>query len=184
MSNGLSMLIFSFIVFSLFLFVLQTTLFAELPAWLGRPDLIFLLVVFLAYRFEAIKGAVLVFLIGLLMDIFSGIFLGIYPTVYLLVFFILKILSKHMANEATFQAPLALLSYLFTASCIFVISSLLAPEAHLEWSWRIMLLQVIMLAVVAIPFFSLCDLYMTFCSNKVVKWRPFKLRDSGNRFKS
>ena len=74
MSKRLSMLIFAFIVFSLFLFVLQNTLFAELPAWLGRPDLIFLLVVFLAYRFEAIKGAVLVFLIGLFMDIFSGIF--------------------------------------------------------------------------------------------------------------
>ena len=178
------MLIFSFIVFSIFLFVLQTTLFAELPAWLGRPDLVFLLVVFLAFRFDVIKGAVLVFLIGLLMDIFSGIFLGIYPTVYLLVFFILKVLSKHLANEATFQAPLAILSYLFTASCIFVISSLLAPEAHLEWSWRIMLLQIIMLAVVAIPFFSLCDRFMTFCSDKVVKWRPFKSRDSGNRFRS
>ena len=177
------MLIFSFILFSLFLFVLQTTLFAELPAWLGRPDLLFLVVVFLAFRFDIIKGAMLVFLIGLLMDIFSGIFLGIYPTVYLLVFFILKILSKHMANETTFQAPLAVLSYLFTASSIFVTSSLLAPEAHLEWSWRIMLLQSIMLAVVAIPFFSLCDLYLTFCSNKVVKWRPFKLRGSGNKFR-
>ena len=177
------MLIFSFIVFSLILFVLQTTLFAELPAWLGRPDLLFLVVVFLGFRFDIIKGAMLVFFIGLLMDIFSGIFLGIYPTVYLLVFFILKILSKHLANETTFQAPLAVLSYLFTASCIFVTSSLLAPEAHMEWSWRIMLLQSIMLAVVAIPFFSLCDLYMTFCSNKVVKWRPFKLRGSGNKFR-
>ncbi len=178
------MLIFSFIVFSLFLFVLQTTLFQALPAWLGRPDLLFLLVVFLAFRFDAIKGAALVFFIGLLIDVFSGIFLGIYPTIYLLVFFTLKILSKHMANESTFQAPLAVLSYLITASSIFVISSLMAPGAHIEWSWRIMLLQSIMLAVVTIPFFSLCDLYMTFCSNKMVRWRPFKLRGSGNRFRS
>ncbi len=177
------MIIFSFIALSLLLFVLQTTLFAELPAWLGRPDLLFLLVVFLAFRFDAIKGAALVFFIGLLMDIFSGIFLGIYPSIYLLVFFTLKILSKHMANESTFQAPLAVLSYLITASSIFVISSLMAPGAHIEWSWRIMLLQSIMLTVVAIPFFSLCELYRNYCSNKVVKWRPFKIRGSSNEFR-
>lgn len=178
------MLFISFLVFALLLFVMQTTLFALLPAWLGRPDLIFLLIVFLAYRFDAIKGAVLVFFIGLLLDIFSGVFLGIYPTVYLLIFFIMKLLAKHIANESTFQTPLAIISYLFTASCIFIISTMLAPEALIEWSWRIMILQIIMLAVVAIPFFSLCDLYMTFCRNKLVNWRPFRLGTGGNRFKS
>jgi rod shape-determining protein MreD len=178
------MLFISFLVFGLLLFVLQTTLFSLLPAWLGRPDLIFLFIVFLAYRFDAIKGAVLVFFIGLLMDIFSGVFLGIYPTVYLLVFFVLMILSKHVANESTFQAPLAIISYLLSAGCIFIISTMLASEALIEWSWRIMLLQVIMLTVVAIPFFSLCDLYLTFCTKKLAKWRPFRLPNGGNRFKS
>jgi rod shape-determining protein MreD len=178
------MLFISFLVFGLLLFVMQTTLFSMLPAWLGRPDLIFLLIVFLAYRFDAIKGAVLVFLIGQLLDIFSGVFLGIYPTVYLLVFFILKILSRHIANESTFQAPLAIISYLFTASSIFILSTMLAPDALIKWSWRIMLLQLIMLTVVAIPFFALCDLYMTFCTKKLVNWRPFRLPTGGNRFKS
>ena len=178
------MLFTSFLVFGLLLFVLQTTLFSLLPAWFGRPDLTFLFVVFLAYRFDAIKGAVLVFFIGLLMDIFSGVFVGIYPTVYLLVFFILKILSKHIANESTFQAPLAIISYLLSASGIFIITTMLAPDALIEWSWRTMLLQIIMLTVVAIPFFSLCELYLTFCSKKLVSWRPFRLPTGGNRFKS
>jgi len=178
------MLFISFLVFGLLLFVMQTTLFALLPTWFGRPDLIFLFIVFLAYRLDAIKGAVLAFFIGLLMDIFSGVFIGIYPTVYLLVFFILKILSKHIANESTFQAPLAIISYLLSASGVFIISAMLAPDALIEWSWRIMLLQIIMLTVVAIPFFSLCDLYLTFCTKKLVNWRPFRLPPGGNRFKS
>jgi rod shape-determining protein MreD len=178
------MLFISFFVFGLLLFVMQTTLFSLLPAWLGQPDLIFLFIVFLAFRFDVIKGAVLVFFIGLLMDLFSGVFLGIYPTIYLLVFFILMIVSKHIANESTFQAPLAIISYLLSASCIFVISTMLAPEAIIEWSWRTMLLQVIMLLVVAIPFFSLCDRFLTFCTKKMVNWRPFRLPASGNRFKS
>jgi len=178
------MLFTSFLVFGLLLFVLQTTLFSLLPAWFGHPDLNFLFIVFLAYRFNAIKGAVLVFFIGLLMDIFSGVFVGIYSTVYLLVFFILNILSKHIANESTYQAPLAIMSYLLAASGVFIISAMLAPDAPIEWSWRIMLLQIIMLTVVAIPFFSFCDLYLTFCTKKLVSWRPFRLPTGGNRFKS
>ena len=178
------MLFIPFLVFGLLLFVMETTLFSLLPVWFGRPDLIFLFIVFLAYRFDAIKGAVLVFFIGLLMDIFSGVFVGIYPTVYLLVFFTVNILSKHIANESTFQAPLAIISYLVSASTIFIISAMLAPEALIEWSWRTMLLQVIMLTVIAIPFFSICDLYLTFCTKKLTTWRPFRLPTGGNRFKS
>ena len=178
------MLFISFLVFGLLLFVMETTLFSLLPVWFGRPDLIFLFIVFLAYRFDAIKGAALVFFIGLLMDIFSGVFVGIYPTVYLLVFFIVNILSKHIANESTFQAPIAIISYLLSASTIFIISAMLAPEALIEWSWRTMLLQVIMLTVIAIPFFSICDLYLTFCTKKLTTWRPFRLPTGGNRFKS
>lgn len=178
------MLIISFIVFGFFIFTLQTTLFPLLPTWIGRPDLVFLLVVFLAYRFDTIKGAALVFFIGLLLDVFSGIFLGIYPTIYLLIFFVLKMLSRHIANEATYQAPLAVISYLFSACCVFIISSLLAPEIQLDWSWRTMLLQILMLAIIAMPFFLLCELYMNFCTTKLGRWRPLKLKGSGNRFKS
>jgi rod shape-determining protein MreD len=178
------MLVFSFVIFSLIIFALQTTLFPLLPTWLGRPDLIFLLVVFLAYRFDSVKGAAVVFFIGLLLDVFSGIFLGIYPTIYLLIFFVLKMLSKHIANETTYQAPLAVVSYLFYACCVFVSTSLLAPEIELDWSWRTMLLQILMLAIIAMPFFLLCELYMNFCTTTLRGWRPFRLKDSSNRFKS
>ena len=174
------MLIPLFIVFGVFLLVLQTTLFSFLPSWFGRPDLVYLLVVFLAYRFDAVRGAILAFFMGLLLDVFSGVFLGIYPTVYILVFFILKILSKQIANETTYQVPLTVISYLFSASCIFIITSLLAPETHLEWSWRALILQIVMLAVIAIPFFFLCDACLNFCTKK----HSFSMKSSGNRFKS
>jgi rod shape-determining protein MreD len=178
------MLIPLFIVFGVFLLVLQTTLFSSLPSWFGRPDLVYLLIVFLAYRFDTIKGAFLAFFMGLLLDVFSGVFLGIYPTIYILVFFILKILSKQIANETTYQVPLTVISYLFSASCIFITTSFLAPEMKLVWSWRALMLQIIMLAVIAIPFFFTCDAYLHFCTKKFSRLRSLSIKGSGNRFKS
>jgi rod shape-determining protein MreD len=178
------MLLIAFIVLSLFLLVTQTVLFSFLPAWMGAPDLIFLLVVYLAYHYDFVKGAVLVFFMGLLLDIYSGILVGIYPTIYLVIFFFLKILSRHVANETTYQAPLVVISYLFNTSAIFIIASLFAPAAEIDWSWRAMLLQLLMLAIMVIPFFALCDRYASFVTKKMARWKTYGLQGGSNRFKS
>ncbi len=178
------MLFASFFLLATFLLTIQTALFPFFPSWAGNPDLLFLLVVFLAYKVDIINGAILVFLIGFLIDIVSGFLLGLYPTIYLIVFFLLKTLSKHIAlNDSAYQAPFAVISYLFSMSAIYILSSILAPLSILEWSWRTMLLQTLLLAIISIPFFSLMDLYMTFSVNKLGKWRLIKTR-GGNRFRS
>ena len=95
------------------LLTIQTTLFHILPAWIGRPDLLFILVIFLATDMETFKGALLVLLFGFLMDIFSGIYLGMYPLLYLLLFFAIKTLSRHVVLvEIVHQVPLVVVSYL------------------------------------------------------------------------
>lgn len=178
------MLIASFFLLGVFQLVMQTTLFQSLPAWLGRPDLLFILVVFIAYQVDLFRGAILAFLMGIMTDIFSGVFLGLYPVIYLLVFFFLKAVSWHTAlNESVYQAPFAVISYLLASGAIFVSSSLLSPDSPIDWSWRVMLLQALLLSIIAVPLFSLYELYMVFCTKKLARWRPFKARTE-NRFRS
>ncbi len=150
------MLIGIFLTIGTLCLLLQTTLLHNLPAWIGQPDLLFLLIVFAATHLDLFRGAVLALLLGLLMDIFSGIFLGLYPLTYLLVFFVLKTSTRHLAfTDTLHQIPLIIISYLFGNAAIYVISSILAPAAVLSWGWGNMLQQLIIMSVVCIPSFSL-----------------------------
>lgn len=152
------MLVISFFFIGTLLLTLQTTLFQILPEWVGKPELLFVLIVFLGVRLDIYKGAVLTLLFGLLMDIFSGIYLGLHPVIYLLLFFALKGVTRHLAiDEYTHIIPLVVLSYLFTCCGIFVFATFLAPENQLEWYWSKTLLQALILSVISIPFFSLYD---------------------------
>jgi rod shape-determining protein MreD len=176
-----------FIVISLALgiatLVIQTTLLQLLPAWLGSPDLMFLLVVHIACRPEIIKGAIIVLVMGFLIDVFSGVFLGLYPVIYLLVFAFIKGVSRQIAiSEFAYQVPLALISYLLVNTGMFVISFILAPESPPQWSWGGMMLQLIVLAVIGIPVFGIYDGIMrNFVSGSI----PRRLLGArhGNRFK-
>ncbi|MGV1099998.1 rod shape-determining protein MreD [Thiovibrio sp. JS02] len=171
-----------FFLLGTILLVFETTLLHALPEWFGRPNLLFLLIVFIATNLDIYKGAVLALLFGLLMDIFSGIFLGLHPIVYLLLFFVLQGVSRTLAiNEAVHQMPLVALSYLFTASSIFLFASILAPESKLYWAWGNEILQVLILAVICIPFFSLFKWLTLFVNNKGQR-NPFRRQKSGNRY--
>ncbi len=166
------------------LLILQTTVLHALPEWFGRPNLLFLLVVFIATNLDVYKGAMLALLFGLLMDIFSGIFLGLHPIVYLLLFFVLQGVSRTLAiNEAVHQMPLVALSYLATASSIYLFATILAPESTFYWAWGNEILQVLILAIICIPFFSFCK-WIIALLNDTGKRNPFRRQKSGNRYLS
>jgi len=137
------------------LLVLQTTLLQLLPGWMGSPDLLFLLIIFLAVRLELFPGAVLTLLLGLLMDIFSGIFLGVYPLSYLLTFFAIKGTAKTLAlDEPGYQPVLAVVSYLLANTILYLATIFLAEEGKMIWSWGILLRQTIILAAISYPLFN------------------------------
>jgi len=180
-------MVVSFIFFLLgaFLLIFQTTLLHALPEWFGRPNLLFLLIVFIATNLDLFKGAVLALLFGLLMDIFSGVFLGLHPIVYLVLFFVLQRISKHLAtNEAVHQMPLVAFSYLFSASSIFIFATILAPESKIYWAWGTEILQVLILAVICIPFFHIFKwITQVFDTQGQKKNKnPFRRQKSGNRY--
>jgi len=171
-----------FFILGTFLLTLQTTVLQILPEWLGRPDLLFLLIVFIALHMEIHQGAFLTLFFGLITDIFSGIFLGVHPIIYLTLFFVLKGITKHLFISDTHQPPLVVISYLFTTSSIFIFSAALAPDTLPDWSWRYVLLQSLILSIISIPFIRICNWLLFLFKTK--KANRLLLRSkSGNRFR-
>lgn len=165
------------------LLTIQTTLFHILPPWIGRPDLLFILVIFLATDMETFKGALLVLLFGFLMDIFSGIYLGMYPLLYLLLFFAIKTLSRHVVLvEIVHQVPLVVVSYLLLCCGIYVFNSIMAPETSAPWSWLVILQQLLILTVISIPLRHLYD-HIASLFEKESTYLPFLQKKRRNRFK-
>lgn len=166
------------------LLLLQTTLFPLLPEWFGRPNLLFLFIVYLGTYFDVYKGAVLIMVFGLIMDIFSGIFLGLHPVIYLALFFLLQIISRRLAiKESIHQIPLVALSYLFTTSNIFIFTSILSPESRLYWAWGNEILQVLILSVICLPVFTFFH-WLTKIFGSRNKDNRFRRRKTGNSFRT
>ena len=177
------MFVFIFFFLGIVTLVIQTTLLQLLPPWLGKPDLMFLLIVYIACRPEIIKGAFLVLVMGFLMDVFSGVFLGLYPVIYLLVFAFIKGISRQIViSEFAYQVPLAVISYLLVNTGMFVISFGLAPDSPPQWSWGEMILQLLMLTVIGIPVFAFFDGIMRYFVSGS-RSRHFLGAGHGNRFK-
>ncbi|OKY74537.1 MAG: rod shape-determining protein MreD [Desulfobulbaceae bacterium DB1] len=152
------MAVLSYFLIAVLLLILQTSLLPSLPDWMGRPDPLFVLIVFVALRFDIYRGAVLLLLLGLIMDIFSGIFLGIYPVTYLLLFALLKAVARKLAiHETAHRFPLVLSCYLLVNTVLFTFATFLAPENELSWNWIKILLQMLMISLFMPPLFALFD---------------------------
>lgn len=166
------------------LLVIQTTFLHLLPAWLGRPDLLFLLLVFIALHLETGPGLILTLLLGLLVDVFSGIHLGVYSLTYFLFFLLIRTMVQNLAIQGSaHQVPLVIAGSLGTASLVHLLTSLLAPENQVFWAWPLLLQNTIILAIVCLPFFHLCRRLM----GRVEEQPPLSLRAlrrrPPNRFK-
>ena len=177
------MFIFIFLSLGIFILVLQTTFLQLLPTWLGKPDILFLLIVYIAFKADMLRGAFVILVLGLLMDTFSGVFLGLYPVIYLLVFAFIKGISMQIAiNQFAYQVPLAVISYLFVGTGMFLFSFILAPDSPPQWSWGIILIQLLILAVIGTPVFGIFDSIMNFYRSSSASGRFLGTKKS-NRFK-
>ena len=176
------MFITVFIILGAFLLVVQTTIFVRTPQWLGNPDLLFLLVLFMATKIDNYRGIILTMIFGLMMDTFSGFIPGLFPTVYLGLFVTIKYISRHVIiDEPTHQPPLAAACYLTSSGAIYLYMTIFNPSTDIFWSWRDLLLQMCILAVLSLPSFHLLDLL----ASKINSDRNpmFSSRTkSGNRF--
>ena len=136
------MLLTVFIILGSFLLVIQTSVLTLLPKWIGSPDLLFLLVLFIASRMDICRGILLAMIYGLMMDVFSGVILGLYPAVYLGIIVTIKYLNRHiLLDEPSRQPLLAALSYLACSGAVYLTTALFGPNTSIYWGWRDLLLQ-------------------------------------------
>ncbi|MDF1614010.1 rod shape-determining protein MreD [Desulfurivibrio dismutans] len=173
-----------FFGFGILLLVLQTTTFHLLPSWLGRPDLLFLLLCFIIIYFETGPGLILTLLLGMLVDVFSGVHLGLHSLAYLLLFLVLRTMVRNLAIQGSLhQIPLVIAGFLATTSFVHLLATLLAPENPVLWNWPLLLQNIIILGIVCLPFFQLCQGLMTLLDKRPpMIWMPFR-RHPPNRFK-
>lgn len=171
-----------FIILGATLLVIQTTILTRMPPWIGSPDLLFLLVLFMATRMNSYRGLILTMIYGLMMDIFSGVIPGLFSVVYLALFLAIKYISRHLIiNEPTHQPPLAAASYLACSGIIYLYIVLFSPETDLFWTWRDLLLQMLILAILALPCFQMMDQLVSALSSNQGNFFSTR-RKSGNRF--
>ncbi len=115
---------FRFLIFllcSLLLAIFQSTLVSLIfPAYL-KPDLMFILVIFLGVSFPLLSGAFLVLFCGLLYDTFSGGPLGLFSFVYLFIFFSLKLLARFLILGETISFRIILTGGLMGVQILLLI---------------------------------------------------------------
>lgn len=159
------------------LIVFQTTLIQFMPMWFGRPDFVFILVAFSAYRFAWIPGIVLVFSLGWIMDVIGGIHLGFYPLVCLLTFTALKSLTvRSPVKESTYQIPLVGLTYFVAQMFFYFVYSLVLPEILPDWSWGVTLQRTILVVVSSIPLFVLFNKLYENLMRRRMRAKPLRRR--------
>ncbi len=171
------MLVISFWAVGVLLIVVQTTLLEYLSLSAGRPDLLFVLIAFIAYRFAWIPGILLVFSLSWVLDVVASIYLGLYPLVCLLLFAGLKTLTnKSPVKESTYQIPLVGVSYLLMQIFFYFINSLLLPDMLPEWSWIGVLQRTVLAVLAAIPLFILFNRLYEYFQQRRLRGKPPRRR--------
>jgi rod shape-determining protein MreD len=172
-----------FFFLGIILIVVQTTVFQLFPMWLGRPDLVYILVAFTAYRFDWLRGFILVYTLGWMMDVVSGMYLGTYAFQSLLVFFGLKLFTENSpVKETAYQIPLVGLSYFFVQLGFFFFYSVVLPGTLPNWSWNRVMRETIILVVATIPCFLLFNSLFEYFQRRRLS-RKLLRRKSGNQFR-
>lgn len=82
--------------------VLQTTLLPVHIATPFKPDLLLIIMVYLALRGSFESGAPTAWLLGLLKDVFSGLYLGLGAFTFLVIFLVIKNVADRLYAESGF----------------------------------------------------------------------------------
>lgn len=177
------MVSFVFILIGLFLIVIQTSILTLTPTWISSPDLYYILVAYLAYRFDLLRSLIILFPLSWVMDVFSGVVIGTYPAICFGAFVLLKLMdTKIPVRESLYQVPLTGVSYLVVYKVVYMVLSFFAPDSVGPWSWVEMFVKVFLLVLCAFPLFSIFEIINQRLQKRVVPFRMLRVR-SGNRFR-
>lgn len=177
------MIISVFLLVGILLIVMQTTVLQILPAWFGFPDFVFILIAFAAFRFDWLRGCLLAFMLGWMMDVAAGIYLGMFVVKYLIVFFVLNLLTQNSpVKEAAYQVPLVGVSYFLIQLGFYAALTMAATDLVSPWSWNRVAKETIILVIATVPCFLLFNSFYEYLLNRRVVPRVVRKRE-GNRFR-
>jgi len=95
---------------------LQTSVLPVCFASPFKPDLLLVIMVFLALRISLVAGASISWILGLVKDVFSGLYLGLNALSFLFIFLVIKHLSDRLYTE---RVPLFVIAVsVATVSCV------------------------------------------------------------------
>lgn len=174
---------FSFLLLAVFLVVSQTTILHFLPYWLGRPDFIFILIAFVAYKFDWLRGGLLAFMAGWMLDVVAGAFLGADVVECVMLFIVLKLITQNNPiRQSAYQIPLIGVSYFLVQLLISTFYSFTESASASTWSVGVMVQETIIIVFAAIPSFILFNALYEFVGNYQSKSAVTR-RKAGNRFR-
>ncbi|MEA2116165.1 MAG: hypothetical protein U9P36_12405 [Thermodesulfobacteriota bacterium] len=177
------MLIVAFLITGLLLIVLQSTVFMFTPTWAAAPDFYYILVAYLAYRLDLLRGLVILLPLSCILDVFSGTILGMYPAICFLGFFLLKFISiKLPVRESLYQVPLVAVSYLVVSWIVFWFLDFMQPDTLVDWSWPLMLLRAALIILFSFPLFRFFEFLSRFLRGRFFSMKLRRSR-SGNTFR-
>jgi len=110
MSRRATLLMFCTIIASI---VIQTSLLPVLIRPSFKPDLLLVIMVFVALRGSFESGAPLAWLLGMLNDVCSGLFLGLNAATFLVSFLVIKSVSDRLYAESSFLFVLTVVGVTF-----------------------------------------------------------------------
>jgi len=161
--------------------VIQTTFFRALPLAWGGPDLVFILVVFAAYRFTWLPGLLLAFCAAWMLEVTASLRLGIYTIECLVVFAFLKTVTHNIPiKDAVYKIPLAILAFVLSRLFSFFVSFVVG-QGTADWSWWPLLRDTLWFAVMAWGLFKIFDALLSSAERFSWRRRPMAKSFNGRR---
>ncbi len=142
--------------------VIQTTALGELSHQLAKPDLLLIITVYLGLYSKPLAGAILVFLSGYLMDIFSGSIFGVQTFSKTAIFFLtILIKDRFYVESPLFQAGTIFLFSIIEGFIIISILGMVSPIVNLLHPFFLFIIPQSLITGLVGPFFI-----------ALIKWVP------------
>lgn len=176
------MIFFSFLLVGTLLVILQTTLLMPTPIWPFAPDFHFIFVVYMARRLPIFSSLVLVYLMGLMLDVLSGTILGMSSLLCFASFGLVRLFSERLVLRDLFcSIPLVSLAFFLLSGLVYVIFDFLNQGQLVPWDWWEMGIRTLMVAVFAWPLFRFLDVVYEHSLTASLPWKRQKTRDNAHR---
>lgn len=141
------------------LLILQTTILHELPLWELRIDGLIPLVVYGSLYLDATKGIVLVFLLGMLLDVFTGgSVLGTHLLAFVLLFALIRILRRSFMIKNVYHKVVLVFLMSVLANLGILVLNVVLMDSVLCWHYIVIgLVQSLLTAALSPVFFRVFD---------------------------